>query len=199
MRESVEGYVKACDICGEANNPQRKQRHTLQKYIVGARFKPNGIDIAGPYPETARTNSYILVNSDYFSKLAEIFPLTNIQAETVADVLFRGWIKRYGCSREIHTAQGRQLESAVFLEMCTILEISKTHITPLHPRSDGMVERMNRTIQNVLSKYIQENQKEWDLHLDFIVMAYNSCERDSTGCSPYKVVYGENIVLLLTF
>ena len=195
MRESVEEYVKACDICGEANNPQRKQRHALQRYTVGARFERIGVDIAGPYPETARKNSYILVISDYFSKLVEIFPLVNIQAETVADVLFRGWIKRYGCPREIHSDQGRQFESAVFLEMCKLLEISKTRTTPLHPRSDGMVERMNRTIQNVLSKYVQENQKDWDLHIDFIVMAYNSCEHESTGCPPYKIMYGENIVL----
>ena len=195
MHGSVEEYVKACDICGKANNPQQKQRHTLQKYTVGVRFECIRIDIARPYPETVRKKSYILVISDYFSKLVEIFPLPNIQTETVADVLFRGWIKRYGCPREIHSDQGRQFESDVFLEICRLLEISKTRTTPLHPRSDGMVERTNRTIQNVLSKYIQENQKDWDLHLDFIVMDYNSCEHDSTGCSLYKVVYGENIVL----
>ena len=195
MRESVEEYVRACNICGEANDPQRKKRHALQKYTVGARFERIGIDIAGPYPETARKNSHILVISDYFSKLVEIFPLPNIRAETVADVLFRGWIKRYGCPREIHSDQGRQFESAVFQEMCKMLEISKTRTTPLHARSDGMIERMNRTMQNMLSKYIQENQKDWDLYLDFIVMAYNTCEHESTGCSPYRILYGENIVL----
>ncbi|MCG7878552.1 MAG: hypothetical protein N0C90_19805 [Candidatus Thiodiazotropha endolucinida] len=47
----------------------------------------------------------------------------------------------------------------------------------------------------MLAKYIQENQKDWDLHLDFIVMAYNTCEHESTGCSPYKVLYGESIML----
>ncbi|MCG7878553.1 MAG: hypothetical protein N0C90_19810, partial [Candidatus Thiodiazotropha endolucinida] len=83
MRESVENYVRTCDICGEANDPQRKKRHALQKYTVGARFERIGIDIAGPYPETERKNSHILVISDYFSKLVEIFPLPNIRAETV--------------------------------------------------------------------------------------------------------------------
>ena len=83
--------------------------------------------------------------SDYFSKLVEIFPSPNIRAETVADVFFRGWIKRYGCPREIHLDQGRQFESAVFQEMCKMLEISKTRTTPLHARSDGMVERKNES------------------------------------------------------
>ena len=54
MRESVEEYVIACDICGEVNDPQRKKRHALQKYTGGARFERIGIDIAGRYPETAR-------------------------------------------------------------------------------------------------------------------------------------------------
>ena len=26
-------------------------------------------------------------------------------------------------------------------------------------------------------------------------MAYNSCEHESIGCSPYKILHGENIVL----
>ena len=50
-------------------------------------------------------------------------------------------------------------------------------------------------MQNMLSKYIQENQNDWDLCLDFIVMAYNTCEHESTRCSPYRILYGENIVL----
>ena len=61
MRESVEEYVRACDIFGEANDPKRKKRHALQKYTVGARFERIGIDIAGPYPETAlvKTRTYL--------------------------------------------------------------------------------------------------------------------------------------------
>lgn len=44
---------------------------------------------------------------DYFTKFAEIFPLMNIQADTVAKVMFKGWIKRYGCLGSIHLDQGK--------------------------------------------------------------------------------------------
>ncbi|CAC5384019.1 unnamed protein product [Mytilus coruscus] len=70
--------------------------------------------------------------------------MPDMRAETVADILFRAWVKRYGCPVEIHSDQGRQYESAVFRELCQLLEINKTRTTPLHPRSDGMIERMNR-------------------------------------------------------
>lgn len=76
-----------------------------------------------------------------------------------------------------------------------LLEIRKTRTTPFHARSVAMVERMNRTMQNTLSEYLKENQKDWDLYLDFIMMTYNTCEHENTGCSPGRILYGENIVL----
>lgn len=77
------------------------------------------------------------------------------------------------------------------------MEISKTRTTPLNPRSDGFIERVNRTIQNILSKMVQNDQKDWDRHLDFIVMAYNSTIQDSSGFSHHRLVYGEEMSLPL--
>lgn len=74
----------------------------------------------------------------------------------------------------IHSNQERQYESELFTEVCKLLQINKTRTTPFHPRSDGMIERMNKTIQDMLSKYIKTNQRDWDLHLDYITMAYNA-------------------------
>ncbi|XP_062579779.1 uncharacterized protein LOC134241774 [Saccostrea cucullata] len=60
-----------------------------------------------------------------------------------------------------------------------------------------MIERMNRTIQDMLSKYIKSNQKDWDLHLDYITLAYNSTPHESTSVSPHKMVFGREIKLPL--
>ncbi|CAC5363260.1 unnamed protein product [Mytilus coruscus] len=114
--------------------------------------------------------------------------MPDMRAETVADILFRAWVKRYGCPVEIHSDQGRQYESAVFRELCQLLEINKTRTTPLHPRSAGMIERM--TVNDILSKYIKKHQKDWDEHLDYTVMAYNATPHESTGITPHRIIYG---------
>ena len=132
---------------------------------------------------------YILVVADYFSKFIEIFPLSNIEAETVAEVIFKGWIKRYGCPGAIHSDQGRQFESHLFQGLCRLLEIDKTRTTPYHARSDGMVERVNRTVKEMLSKYISANQTDWDKYIDGIVPAYNTSPHDSTSISPYRMLF----------
>ena len=35
----------------------------------------------------------------------------------------------------------------------------------LHPQSDDMVERFNRTVKAMLSMFVAENQDDWDEHL----------------------------------
>ena len=70
----------------------------------------------------------------------------------------REFIYRYGVPQELHSDQGRNFKSAVFAGVCKLLGMHKTRTTPLHPQSDGMVERFNRTIENQLAAYVAENQ-----------------------------------------
>lgn len=58
-----------------------------------------------------------------------------------------------------------------------------------------MIERLNRTIKDILSKYISVNQTDWDTFIDGIVFAYNSTIHESTGMTPYKMVFGEEMTL----
>ena len=157
MRGTVKLYVNQCEICEERKNPTIKKRHLLKYFVVGAPFEKIETDIAGPFPTTKQGNRYILVVGDYFTKLTELYAMPNMKAETVADIIFRAWIKRYGCPIEIHSDQGRQYESDVFKKMCQLLEINKTRTTSFLPRSDSMIERVNITVNDMLSKYIKRH------------------------------------------
>jgi len=121
------------------------------------------LDILGPLPETDRLNKYVLVVGDYFTKWTEAFPQPNMEAETVARCLVE-FICRMGVPKYLHTDQGRNFESNLVKELCHLLGITKTRTTPYHPQSDGMVERFNRTLLNMLSISVQENDTDWDLH-----------------------------------
>lgn len=190
IREFVTNYVKSCHVCEERKNPQRKKRSAMESFITGGRWERIAADIAGPFPKSESGNVYILVVADYFTKFVEIFPIPNMEAETVANVIFKGWIKRYECPYALHTDQGRQFESQLFQNLCSLLGIHKTRTTPFHPRSDGMVERLNRTIKDMLSKYISLHQNDWDKFIDGISMAYNSTVHETTGISPFRMLYG---------
>lgn len=67
----------------------------------------------------------------------------------------------FGVPKEIHSDQGTNFESGLFKEMCELLNMEKTRTTPFRPKSDGMVERANQTIQNMFSAFIDPMQRDW--------------------------------------
>ena len=130
------------------------------------------MDIVGPLPKTRRGNKYILVISDYFTRWAEAIGLPNQEATTVAQALMSEWICRYGAPESIHTDQGRNFESNLFSELCSLLDIHKTRTTPYYPQSDGLVERLNRTLRQLLTIEMQKFPEDtWDDHLAPLMLA----------------------------
>ena len=106
----------------------------MAQYNVASPMERLAVDVMGPLPESG--NKYLLIAMDYFSKWPEAYALPNQEATMVAEVLVKELVCRFGVPLYIHSDQGRNFESAVFNE---------TRTTPLHPQSDGMVERFNRT------------------------------------------------------
>ena len=88
------------------------------------------MDILGPLPETERGNKYILVIGDYFTKWKEAYPMRNMEATTVANILVREFISRFGVPKYLHTDQGRNFETGLIKEICSLLDIKKTRTSP---------------------------------------------------------------------
>lgn len=102
---------------------------------------------------------------------------------------------RYGVPRSLHSDQGRNFESSLFKELCRLLQINKSRTSPYRPQSDGLIERFNRTLLSMLSLFVDENQMNWDRLLPYVMMAYRSSVQASTGFTPYKVLFGQEMVL----
>lgn len=193
LRRDVEDFVKTCTQCESVKGPHRKTKALMQKYVVGSPHERIAVDVAGPFPVSKSGNKYILVVIDYFTKWVEVYPIPNQEAVTVAKVMVNNWVSRFGVPLELHSDQGRNFESAVFQEMCSTMSIKKTRTTPLHPQSDGMVERFNRTLENFLAKVVSSNQLTWDEHIPMFLLAYRCSIHESTGKSPCEMLFGSNV------
>ena len=103
------------------------------------------------------------------------------------------FFSRFGVPGELHSDQGRNFESSVFQEVCTLLGIHKTRTTALHPQSDGMVERYNRIIEAQLATFVQDHQKDWDRHLPLLLMSYRSAVHETTKFTPAMLMFGREL------
>ena len=150
------------------------------------------MDILGPLPKTPRGNWYILVIGDYFTKWQEAFPLKDMEAVSVVRVLVNDFVCRFGVPESLHTDQGRNFESAVIKEVCKLLDIRKTCTTPYHPQSDGLVERFNRTLLDLLSMALGNEEHYWDLFLPVLLFAYTTSYHETTGTTPFELMFGRD-------
>ncbi|KAF8791617.1 Retrovirus-related Pol polyprotein like [Argiope bruennichi] len=125
----------------------------------------------------------------------EAIPIPDQEASTVAGELVRSWISCYGVPVNLHSDQGTNFNSALFTELCKLLEIEKTRTTALHPESDGMVERFNPTILNNLSLFVSKNQTDWDVHLPLFLLGYRSTEHEATRLTPAEMLFGRTLRL----
>ncbi|CAI5669096.1 unnamed protein product [Oreochromis niloticus] len=193
QRRDVEDFCRSCDACSSHKGPQDQSRAQLQQQPAGAPMERVAVDVMGPFPRTDRGNRYVLVAMDYFTKWPEAYAIPDQEAETVADVLVEGMFSRFGTAETLHSDQGRNFESKVFAAMCKRLGIKKTRTTPLHPQSNGLVERFNRTLAQQLAMLTSEHQQDWDYHLPLILMAYRSAVQDSTQCTPALLMLGTEL------
>ena len=191
----VKKWCKTCDVCSSRSGPKKKPRVPLGQYNVGNPMEQIAIDVLGPLLITDGDNKYLLIAANYFTKWVEAYPLPNPEAVTVAGVLVKEFVCRFGTPQIIHSDQGQNFEPAVFTEMCKLLGIAKTRATPLHPKSDRIVEGFNHTIESQMSKFVDANQRDWDVHVPLLLMAYRSLVHDTTGCTPAQLMLGIDLQL----
>ena len=88
--------------------------------------------------------------------MASAYAVPRATAKEVPDAIL-DWMSQFGFMEIFHSDQGRQLESAIISETCQKFGIDKMWTTRYHPASK--VQRMNRTLIDILSKYIEQNQE----------------------------------------
>ena len=146
----------------------------------------------GPLPATSCGNKYILVVTDLFSKWVEAFPLAVTDSITLARILTDEVICRYGVPESLHSDQGANFVSEVMQSLCAQLGIKRTQTSTYHPEGNGQVERFNRTLEAMLSKVVEEHQKDWDCHLQKVLFAFRTAVHESTGYTPLFVMSGRS-------
>ena len=132
----------------------------------------------------------ILVVLDHFTKYAQAIPTKNQTAKTTANALLNNYFVHYGYPLRLHSDKGANLTGKVISERCKMTG-NKRYVTTLyHPMGDGVTERFNQTILNLLSILNLKEKPGWKSHVGRLVQAYNATKHDSTKHSPFLLMFG---------
>ena len=193
LLQTVQKYVQTCITCQRTKPALKLNKAPLGGTMTTSPMERIAVDVLGPLPVTETGHKYIVVVADYFTKWMEAFPTPNHKAHTIAKLLVEEIFMRFGLPTVIHSDQGRDFESKLFAEMCSLMDITKTRTTPWHAMGNGMVERHNRTLETLLKQTVNENQKNWDQFLPYCTAAYRSSVHSTTGQTPNMLMLGREL------
>lgn len=194
VQSETKRFVKSCDICQRTVPRHLVGRAPLGTMpIIETPFSRVGIDIIGPLsPTSSKGNRYILTMVDFATRYPDAIALPSSESKVVAEGLME-MLSRVGLPREIVSDRGTSFMSSVMKEFSRLLSIRQLPTTPYHPMANGLVERFNGTLKQMLRRMSRESPKNWDRYLGPLLFAYREMPQKSTGYSPFELLYGRYV------
>ena len=158
--------------------------HGLRAWKLSFPLSMIGIDFLGPLPFSVG-NQYVLLIDDHFIKCHEVIALPDQSPPTTTKALVDHWITRFDCPESLHFDHGRSFEATFFTSLNKLLQLDEKCTTSFHLQSDAVIERINRTLRNMLARMTNKNQRNWSDLLPYVMFAYRTSVHESTVYTPY--------------
>ncbi|GBO17704.1 Retrovirus-related Pol polyprotein from transposon 412 [Araneus ventricosus] len=191
----VKNYIASCHECIQRRGYVKHIKAPIQRIpTADFPFQKCAFDAVGPLVTSNHGNKWIIVISDYFTRYAEAYPVKNIQSSTVAHVLM-DFISRHGLMQVLYSDRGSNFISEAMNEIYKKLGIQKLTTLAYSPQSNGLVERLNKTLIDSLSHLVSVTQEDWCEHVPLALMAYRNAFHRSIKETPAFLNHGRDIVM----
>lgn len=194
MTKFIKKYVTACIECAYSKNtPTSKEGllHSIPKLEIP--FYTLHIDHLGPFVRSKRGNSYLLVIIDSFTKFAFVRPVRNTKTQTCLRVL-GDIFYTFKIPDRLISDRGTCFTSHAFKQYCLDKGIKHILNAVASPRSNGQVERYNRTILGSLTaQNLNHDERDWDDQVYKVQWGLNNTCQKTTGRAPVEIMFGTHM------
>jgi hypothetical protein len=195
--ERVKEYCHRCQICDKERN-YPIQDSTLLPIIAQRPFEIIQVDHIGPLPESGG-NKYIMSVIDLFSKKKWYLPTTGVTAKETFQKLYQFVFSPFWIPKLLLTDQHGAFNSELSEMICELLGVDQDFALPQmdypdnrHSQTMGAVERSNRTIEEMLRKYVdQVNQDDWATYVFALAHAENKARSSTHKMQPDQLLFGK--------
>src|SRR5678809_183019 len=177
LRDDVEKYIHQCP-CNLNKVQNTTNRGELEPTIIGYPWRDVHLDYIGPInihndPQKDPESHYILVMVDRFAKLVELAHTSNTTAETTLRKFLKRIVTRFGTPQTVTVDVAGSFKEQ-FTQGLYVCGIEKLQILPYQNNSNGQVERMNRTIEEIIRSYSNERKIQFKELLPWVQCAMNT-------------------------
>lgn len=190
MYQDIATHITTCLDCNMRKGDPSEMIGKYKPIITKKPLELIAVDIVGPLPKSIDGNLYILLFVDHFTRWIEAIPLAKNDAETIARKFIENIICRHGVPEKLLTDCGSNFTAKILEHTMSILTVQHMKTAVYHHQANGMVEKMAKTVEEVLSMYVSNHQRDWDVLLPYVTFAYNTSIHSSTGRTPFILMYG---------
>lgn len=191
MSRDVKEHVASCQTCQYRKPSTGVTKPPPQAFSPpSSPFELVGLDHLGPFPKTRAGNRYVLVAIDYFSKWVEALPVPDTSSAHAVAFVEQHLVLRHGVPRRLITDRGSCFMSHEFERALRSFGIAHSTTSVNHPQCNGLVERVNRTLTDILASYVAPSHTNWDRFVSAAAFAVNTAAQETTHVTPFSVVYG---------
>ena len=155
--------------------------------LIDQPFKRVAVDIVGPPSD--RGHRYLFTLVDYATRYPEALPRKSISTEAVAEALV-DICSRLGVPEEVLSDLRTQFTSNCMKEVAHLLSINQLTTSPYHPACNGLVQKLNGTLNKMLKRLCAEQPRQWDRFVNPLLFAYRDVPQESTGFAPFELLFG---------
>jgi len=126
-----------------------------------------------------------------FSKLRHYAACkTAISAPQLARLFLSTVVRHHGMPERIISDRDPRFTAHFWRAFWTSMGSTLDMGAAYHPESDGQTENANKTLEIMLRSVIDFTQNDWDEHLAAAELAFNNSKNETTGFTPFYLVYG---------
>ncbi|XP_073785929.1 uncharacterized protein [Danio rerio] len=79
--------------------------------------------------------------------------------------------------------------SGLMADLCHLLKVKQIKTSVYHPQTDGLVERFNKTLKQMLRRVVAEDGRDWDLMIPYMLFGIREVPQASTGFTPFELLF----------
>jgi hypothetical protein len=178
MKREIAKYISECDTCQRIKASHLKVAGPLQPLPKPSwKWEDICMDFIVGLPNTSRHHDSIWVIMDRLTKTAHYLPVhTTHRTEKYAEIYIDQIVRLHGIPRTIVSDRGAPFVERFWEQLQESLGTHVIRSSAHHPQTDGLIERVNQILEDMLSACVLHYGKDWD--------------KSSLKMAPFEALYG---------
>ena len=180
-------------LCHECSSRRTFPKPAVGKPIVSIGFMTRiQVDLIDMRSTEFNDFKWIFHAKDHFSKYSWRYPMISKEDTNVASIL-QPIFYRFRPPEILQSDNGREFVVRVILDLRKIWPgLVIINGRPRHPQSQGLVERGNSVVQQMIGKWLNANNTlDWSSSLGPVMYAINTSIAKSINKTPFEIVFGQ--------